>query len=721
MSDILTFQPGVSLADGRYLLRSSVQPGRWSVTIHGIRAKDLTAVIIKTPVAPQGKSRFQSAWTRRTFQALGDFNHPSRNRILDWFEQDGRPFLVMQKVKGTSLEQQLQKGPLSEAVALQLIRQIAAGLAGIHSQGLLHRDIKPKNIILRQGVGIPTLVDWGLQLAHCPADRLTPFSAPEQLQGGDIFKNRLDIYSLAATLYAAVTGQVPVHPAERQYQVPNPGPTAFAGLIPPRQLQPSLSPVTEQAILQGMTLNPTQRPATLENWLQLFPLSHSSGVVSQERLQSKLPAESPSHPSSQSAGSRGSTPSSPARGNINPGQVWATQPPPSQNLDSPVSTSQAPATNPPAFSSPLQGATPQQSSSPSGTHTNTATPSLPKRPNSPNPPGTNYVLSDSGASLQRNSPGNSLRNRQGASPHNNAPSYPSDQQQVQRSKLGTVSPSHSSRTTGSPSQGASSQATHPPKAMVGAAQQSKTSAAAPFKPLKRLTSISLLMASIGLAGGLLLRVLNPGSVAGFSGLGRAQNFPETNWPGETQLDDLPGDVPLPEYGGDRWDEPRDDQLPDVILDEDAVQDEVLSAPTERWDEPEPSPDSSTVEDYGEALEQAVEDNYSEKAYNDEYGSESDSDGYSNDYAEPYVEDEAAVLDDNDYSDYSDVEPESSASQDDWVEEDPWVEEAPTDWQEPPSITADDFPEPDLPPLYEEAIPQGISPAPAEGDAIYEDV
>ncbi len=720
MSDLLTFQPGVSLADGRYLLRSSVQPGRWSVTIQGIRAQDLTAVIIKTPIAPQGKSRFQAAWTRRTFQALGDLNHPSRNRILDWFEQDGRPFLVLQKVKGASLEQQLQKGPLSEAVALQLIRQIAAGLSGIHSQGLLHRDIKPKNIILRQGVGIPTLVDWGLQLAQCPADRLTPFSAPEQLKGGDIFKNRLDIYSLAATLYAAVTGQSPLHPAERQYQVPNPGPSSFAGLIPPRQLQPNLSSATEQAILQGMTLEPSQRPATLENWLQLFPLSHSSDSAAQQGR-----ARTQSVPSS--AGPRGFNPNSPVTGNANPGQIWATQPPPSQVSVEPGSAGQAPVTSPPAFSSSRSGSAQQHDLSQPETQAATAAPSLPQRPSSPNPPGTNYVLSEAGASQQSH--------RRGSPPQNSAPPYPSEQQQVQPSKLGTVFPSRSSRNTRPPVKGSFSQATHPSKAMVGAAQRSDTSSVdASFKPLKRLTSISLLMASIGLAGGLLLRIINPGSVAGFSGLGRVQDFPEADWPGETQLDDIPGDVPQPEYDDRRWDA-LEEELPDVILDEEVVQDEVLAAPSDRWDEAEQYSENGTVEDYGEAIEQAVEDDYGEEAYSQEdyspedygeedyggtdYGDESYSEDYGEEYVEPYEGDEAAAVSgENDY--YSDVEPESSASDEGW-EEDPWAEEAPADWQEAPSITADDFPEPDFPPAYEEPLPQGINPMPAEGDALYEDV
>lgn len=707
MSDILTFQPGVSLAEGRYLLRSSVQPGRWSVTIHGIRATDLAAVIIKTPIAPQGQSRFQSAWMRRTFQALGGFNHPSRNRILDWFEQDGRPFLVMQKVKGPSLEQQLRQGPLSEAVALQLIRQIASGLAGIHSQGLLHRDIQPKNIILRQGVGIPTLVDWGLQRAHCPADKLTPFSAPEQLQGGDIFKHRLDIYGLAATLYAAITGQAPVHPAERQYQLPNPSPNDLAGLIPPRQLQPDLSPVTERAILQGMALNPAQRPATLENWLQLFPLSHSPGVVAQGR--------SP-HPSvGKSKEQRGTTVNRPVTGSSNPGQVWVTQPPPSQ-----VSARQAPATTSPAFSSGRSGSTPPHPASRPGKSAPPVTPALPKRPSASKPPGTNYVLRDAGATRQLGSAENLLRDRQGTSnPKIISPAPSSARPQAHRSRTGTVSPSHPSKNRSAPSEGFL-QTTDKAEAMVGATQQSKiSSVSVPFQPMKRLTSISILMASIGLAGGLLLRVLNPGSVAGFSGLGRAQDFPETDWPGETQLDELPGDVPQPEYSSGSREALRE-ALPEVLLEQSSEPDR-FAAPSVTIAEPTRPLEEPIVQDYSDALQQFPD---GENEDNSDWVNPSYPDEYSDSY--PESEEGIAVEEGN----YADAAPESFPSEEGWSEEgwseeslseESWEEDAAETWQEPPAITADDFPEPDLPPIYEDPIPQGTNLPPAEEDVLYEDV
>ena len=724
MSDILAFQPGVSLDQGKYLLRSAVKPGHWSVTLHGIRAKDLAAVIIKTPIAQHRHSRFQTAWIRRTFQALKDLNHPSRARVLDWFEHEGRPFLVMQKVKGQSLEQQLQQGPLSEAVALQLIRQVAAGLAGIHSQGLLHRDIQPKNIIFRQGVGIPTLVDWGLQsvqapMGHLAADNFTPFSAPEQLQGGDILKHRLDIYSLAATLYTAVTGQVPLSAAKRHHQVPNPGPAALAGLIPPRQLQPHLSPAIEQAILQGMTLDPQQRPATLENWLHLFPLSKPHPVNAAN-----------SSPNSQTSNS-GAPSNAPVLGQ-NPGQVWATQPPPSQ-----VSTKQAPKTHPPAFSQTKpeetvsSGPQPSQRLSsraatpkPATPRPVTPSPALPQRPSSPkrpnptgtNPPGTNYVLGD---------------RRLGTTPPPSATPPPSEQRPSNGSKLGTVKVQNSSRGTDSLKTGNQSYATHSPKTMVGAAQSSssKTIIASP-RPLKRLASISILMGCIGLSGGLLLRILNPGSVAGFSGLGRAQTFPELDWPGQTEMDDLPEDVPQPEYSSDSWNDNEDswndteEELPEVIFDSN-LDEEALDIPSEQVDESERAPYYPPEEDYGEALTQSESEGYSEnEGYGEEYyPAEAENNGTYNDYpasdeiyeAPPeYVDDYPAETAYPDETYEAEVAPEPSNEAESWSE-DPWVEE---EWQgSPPPITANDFPPPDLPPVYEEPIPQSAIPLPEDGNIL----
>lgn len=681
MSDTLTFQPGVSLNEGRYLLRSAGKPGRWSITIHGIRASDLTAVIIKTPLKNHGQYRFQSAWMRRSFQALRDLNHPSRARMLDWFEQDGRPFLVMQKVKGASLEQQLQKGPMTEAVALQLIRQVAAGLAGIHSQGLLHRDIQPKNIISRQGVGIPTLVDWGLQRGNGTPESLTPFSGPEQLWGKDIFKNRLDIYSLAATLYAAVTGQDPLHPAKRQHQVPNPDSAAPAGLILPSHLRPDLSSATENAILQGMTLDPTQRPATLESWLNLFPLTQSQA--------SDVSGRSPSPRTPQ--------PSHFKTGNSNSGQLWATQPPPSK-----VSAKQASGTFPPGSSALSNRATSQKSPAPS----------LPERPTSPTSSGGNSALGNPSESYPSQ--------RLGHLPASNATSHPSEWQQSRASKVGTVTPSSASKSMGLRSTDSSSYASN---AMASAAQRSSpTASPAPFRSFKRLVSVSLLTASIGLAGGLLLRVLNPGSVSGFSGLGRVQDFPEADWPGKTQLDDIPEDVPQPEYSNDLWDE-AEEEMPDLILDEDVVQDEVLAAPSEGFDDSD-SASNLTVEDYSEALEASGAEDYgneaySEDIYDDGQNAEYAEDPYSSEeeYVEqPYAGDDSAAIEE----DYAGAEEDFNAGPEDWSE-DPWVEEAPGDWSEAPSITADDFPEPDLPPTYDAPASQGVVPLPDEAAELYEDV
>lgn len=669
MSEILTFQPGISLAQGKYLLRSAVQPGRWSVTIQAIRASDLAAVVIKTPLDLQAQSRFQSAWMRRSFQALGDLNHPSRARILDWFEQDGRPFLVLQKVKGLSLEQQLQQGPLSEAVALQLIRQVAAGLAGIHCQGLLHRDIQPKNIILRQGVGIPTLVDWGLQPAQSPGDRLTPFSAPEQLQGGDIFKQRLDIYSLAATFYAAATGKAPLHPAQRHHQVPNPGPASLAGLIPPRQLQPGLSPATEQAILQGMALDPQHRPATLENWLHLFPLSHSPVAATQGRGNAQSYAATGDH--------------------HNPGQMWATQPPPSNVSVHRVSVNQSSASNPPGFSPAQQGNIPQDvlphikagatPSRPTPSRPITAQPSLPQRPGSPYLAGTNYTL--------------------GSSPQKTTPSQPSEQQRSPRSRTGTVAPSYASKGSDFSQRKSPYQATYATKTMANATQRAHpASAFAPFNPCKRLISISLFMASIGLAGGLFLRVLNPASVSGFSGLGRAQNFPEANWPGETQLEDMPGDLPQPELSGDRRDSTED--LPEVILDQ-ATEDRILVIPSEQVNEPARSPRNPTADDYEKAL-----------------GEQSSPPGYEREndaYSEPYGGNTPSFPEEG----YSDIAPDDYGDND--YQDDAWSEEAPSNWPGEPGITADDFPEPDFPPANPAPNPQSAIPLPTGAPSLHEDV
>jgi serine/threonine-protein kinase len=140
--------------------------------------------------------------------------------VVDVFavvESAGLPFLVMEYVPGRSLQDRLDKtGPLALPELLRIGTQTACGLAAAHAQGLVHRDVKPANILLENGVERVRLTDFGLAravadagLTHSGVVAGTPhYMAPEQA-GGETVDHRADLFSLGSTLYAMCAGHPP--------------------------------------------------------------------------------------------------------------------------------------------------------------------------------------------------------------------------------------------------------------------------------------------------------------------------------------------------------------------------------------------------------------------------------------------------------------------------------------------------------------------------------
>ena len=133
-------------------------------------------------------------------------------------ETDGEsPFLVMQFVAGESLQQRIDReGPLDVCEILRIGMQTAAGLAAAHAQGLVHRDVKPSNILLEKGIERTLLTDFGLarasddaSLTHTGYHPGTPqYMSPEQARG-DAVDARSDLFSLGSVVYAMCTGRPP--------------------------------------------------------------------------------------------------------------------------------------------------------------------------------------------------------------------------------------------------------------------------------------------------------------------------------------------------------------------------------------------------------------------------------------------------------------------------------------------------------------------------------
>ncbi len=215
----------------------------------------------------------------REASILARLDHPNLPKVSDYFCQNGCDFLVMDFVPGPDLLQLVEearaKGEfLEESQVLSWTGQLVEALRYLHGQHppILHRDIKPSNIKLTAD-GRLKLVDFGLVKVMVSDEartvtvlqgRGTAAYIPIEQYGGDTGHTdvRSDIYALGATLYHLLTGRPPAD-AKQRFLNPN-------VLLPPRAINPAISPHVERAILWAMEMHPDDRPANVDElWAAL--------------------------------------------------------------------------------------------------------------------------------------------------------------------------------------------------------------------------------------------------------------------------------------------------------------------------------------------------------------------------------------------------------------------------------------------------------------------
>ncbi|MEA5462646.1 serine/threonine protein kinase [Leptothoe sp. PORK10 BA2] len=275
---------GTSLQNGKYVIKDELGRGGFGVTYRAVRHPLNQVVVVKTLYWPENSSRQeQQGQQLQQFEAearrLAQCKHPNIVNVTDFFVEAGRPYLVMDFIPGQPLSAMIfPRRPLGEELALQYIRQIASALQTVHGQGLLHRDVKPQNVMVNGANAI--LIDFGIARELSSGQTQTHtnlvsegYAPLEQYLPKARRSEASDVYGLAATLYAAVTGEVPVASVLRSHQP----------LTPPRQLNRNLSPGLEQAILQGMALELSQRPQSIATWLTLLSSSSTPGASLSQR------------------------------------------------------------------------------------------------------------------------------------------------------------------------------------------------------------------------------------------------------------------------------------------------------------------------------------------------------------------------------------------------------------------------------------------------------
>lgn len=264
---------GTTLQGGKYSLDREIGRGGFGITFQATHHYLNHIVVIKTlneklrqhPDFPKFERQFQDEARR-----LATCIHPHIVRISDFFVEAGLPYMVMEYIPGETLgEAYVMAGiPLPEAVATHYIRQIGAALEVVHQNGLLHRDIKPDNIILRRGTQEVVLIDFGIAREFNSGARQTHtglvsegYSPIEQYLSSAPRTPATDVYGLAATLYTLLTAQVPMPALLRDREK----------MPSPKELQPQLSAAVNQAVMRGMAIEAKHRPPTVQEWLKMLP------------------------------------------------------------------------------------------------------------------------------------------------------------------------------------------------------------------------------------------------------------------------------------------------------------------------------------------------------------------------------------------------------------------------------------------------------------------
>jgi serine/threonine protein kinase len=197
--------------------------------------------------------------------ALDRLNHRRLVSVYDGGVHLGRPYLVMQLIRGTSLSRRLREGPVLTAEAVVLIALLADGLAHVHAQGVVHRDVKPSNILLDEE-GFPHLSDFGIALLAgqsrvTAVDEVigTPaYLAPEQILGGALGP-AVDVYALGLVLLECITGR-------REFDGPNKMEAALARLSRDPRIPTDL-PGPLAGLLRAMTAREPGRRPTAQHCL----------------------------------------------------------------------------------------------------------------------------------------------------------------------------------------------------------------------------------------------------------------------------------------------------------------------------------------------------------------------------------------------------------------------------------------------------------------------
>ena len=351
---------------GRYQIIEQLGEGGMATVYKGFDTTLHRNVAIKVIKAEMtGDINFRKRFEREA-RALAQLSHPHIVHINDYGDQGGMAFLVMDYLSGGTLKQKMGR-PMPYQEAARLIIPIAQALGYAHQHKIIHRDVKPANVLMNES-GIPMLTDFGIaKMFEATSETLdltssgmgvgTPaYMAPEQ--AGGHFDHRADIYSLGIVFYELVTGR-------RPYDADTPLATlmkhATDPLPPPRNFVPSLPDAVEQVIYKALAKNPNDRFQNMEEF------AHQLEMLQFGNLQTTFARIAPPEPATMLAPQGPIVPPSSQYGSYGTGQT--SYAPISSQVPPPPVINLAPQSNPayqqppPPIAAPLPAYAPPKKSS----------------------------------------------------------------------------------------------------------------------------------------------------------------------------------------------------------------------------------------------------------------------------------------------------------------------------------------------------------------------
>lgn len=296
-------QPGTALNGGKYVIEKKLGEGGFGITYKAVQQGLNRAVCIKEyflagrcvrntyartvhlqSISEEMFEKFRQAFVKEA-QTLASFHHPNIVEVIDIFNENNTSYMVMPFIEGRSLQSIVEnQGPLSYPDAVNYIAQITSAVGYIHDRHILHRDIKPENIMITADFKA-ILIDFGSarEFQQDKTQRHTSmltrgYAPPEQYMADSRKGSYTDIYALGASLYFAMTGQVPIDAAAR----------AIEELPEPKSINPNIPDEANRTIMKAMQLKVTDRYQTVQEFMDdLRNTSPSASKKSQQKPSQK--------------------------------------------------------------------------------------------------------------------------------------------------------------------------------------------------------------------------------------------------------------------------------------------------------------------------------------------------------------------------------------------------------------------------------------------------